>query len=283
MWGLDEAGCCDVHKKFRKILERCLASIYKEIPVCHLIIIDGYSTDKTIEILEKFKSNYKNIKIVQTNSKLGKAREIGIRMVDTEWFAFIDSDVILPEKWFEKMMKHTNEAGEKTGAIESNHVHHYPDNTPKFPEFKGVVNQTLDGKRTDTRALTIGTIVKTTTVRDISIPEDLEIYEDEYIRRYVEERGYLWIKLPEPILDHYPNPKPWKDAYLSGRYSIKYHFLSPRRIIFVSIFFPIKLLYFWIRCGSLRASLNSVLYSWYMLKGVIDESLVKLKKIKDCL
>jgi len=33
------------------LLEECLTSIYKEIPVCHLIVVDGFSTDRTLEIV----------------------------------------------------------------------------------------------------------------------------------------------------------------------------------------------------------------------------------------
>ncbi len=259
-------------KNSGKIFEECLESIFREIPICHLIVEDAYSTDDTIKILEKFKQKYKDIIVNQTNAKLGKARELGISEVDADWFAFIDSDVILPEKWCEKMLEHLK-LNNDIGAIESNHIHHYPDNTPIFPEFKGVINQVHNGKRTDTRALTIATLLKTNAVNGISIPDDLQIYEDEFIRRYVESQGYIWFKASDPIVDHYPTPRPWRDAYLAGVYSARYHFISPVRIILVSIFFPVKLLYFWIRSGSLRASINSIIYNFYMLKGLFCEIL----------
>ena len=257
-------------KNSEKILEECLRSIFREIPICHLIVEDAYSTDNTIKILGEFSQKYRNILVNQTNVKLGKARELGIKKVDTDWFIFIDSDVILSKNWFTKMCEHLKENREKIGAIESNHIHHYPNNTPIFPEFKGVANQVYNGKRTDTRALTIATLLKTEAVKNISIPDDLQIYEDEFIRRYVESQGYIWHKASDPIIDHYPTPRPWRDAYLAGKYSARYHFISPVRIIIVSIFFPVKLIYFWIRSGSLRASINSVIYSFYMLKGLLS-------------
>lgn len=34
-------------------------------------------------------------KIIQKSCLRGKARKIGIKEVETEWFAFVDSDVIL--------------------------------------------------------------------------------------------------------------------------------------------------------------------------------------------
>jgi len=221
-------------KNSEKILEKCVESIYREIPVCHFIVIDAFSTDKTVDILKKYIHKYKNLMVYQTSAKLGKAREIGIRNVDTEWFIFIDSDVILREKWFEKMIKYLKSNEEKIGAIESNCIHHYPPYSPKFPGFRGTT-QFCNGEK-NTRALTIATMIRTKAVRNIFIPSDLQIYEDEFIRRYVEKQGYMWIKVPEPIVDHYPTPKPWRDAYLAGIYSVRYHFISPLRILLVSFF-----------------------------------------------
>jgi len=254
-------------KNSEKLLEECLASIYKEVPVCHLIIVDGCSEDRTLEIVGRFERNYGNIQVIQTKARLGKVAEIGIKNVDTEWFASIDSDVILREGWFEKISKYIKKEGIKVGAVEGNHIHHYPEGTPKFPEFKTVVN----GKRVDSRALTIATLIKREAVEDIEIPDDMYRYMDEYTKRWVESKGFYWIKVVDPIVDHFPTPKPFKDAYFQGIYSIRHNLLPAWRIIIVSIFSPLKFFYFFCKTRSFTASLNVVLYSFYMLKGVIDE------------
>ena len=254
-------------KNSEKVLEKCLTSIYKEIPVCHLIIVDGYSEDGTLEIAGKFEKRYRNVKVIQTKARLGKVAEIGIKNVDTEWFASIDSDVILREGWFEKICKYIEEEDIKIGAVEGNHIHHYPEGTPKFPEFKTVVK----GKRVDSRALTINTLIKREAVKDIVIPDDMHRYMDEYTKRWVEGKGFSWIKVVDPIVDHFPTPKPFKDAYLMGIYSIRHNLLPAWRIVIVSIFFPLKFFYFLCKTRSFIASLNIVRYSFYMLKGLIDE------------
>ena len=41
-------------KNSERTLEKCLNSIYKNIPVNRLIVIDGYSTDRTMKIVKKF-------------------------------------------------------------------------------------------------------------------------------------------------------------------------------------------------------------------------------------
>ena len=256
-------------KNSERLLEECLVSIYREIPVCHLINVDGFSTDRTLEIVDRFEQDYKNTKIIKTEARHGKAREIGIKNVDTDWFVFIDSDVILRKDWFKRILVHIKGGDKQLGAVESNFVHHYPEGTPKFPEFKYIVN----GKRTDPRALTIVTLIKKEAVEDITIPDDLPIYEDEFIRRCVEHNGFTWIKVADPTVDHFPTPRPFKDAYLMGIYSIRYNLLPVWRIIIVSLAFPLKFLYFLFKSRSFTASLNSVILNFFMLKGLIEEVL----------
>jgi len=256
-------------KNSERLLEECLTSIYREIPVCHLIIVDGFSEDRTLEIVSRFEQHYRNTKIIKTEARHGKAREIGIKNVDTEWFAFIDSDAILRQGWFEKMLEPIKRGDKQIGAVESNFIHHYPEGTPKFPEFNHVVN----GKRVDPRGLTIATVIKKEAVEDITIPDDLPIYEDEFIKRRIENKGFAWIKVVDPVVDHFPHPKPFKDAYLMGIYSIRYNLLPAWRIVVVSLFSPLKFLYFLYKSRSFIASLNSVILSFSMLRGLIEEVL----------
>ncbi len=255
-------------KNSEKILEKCLASIYREIPVCHLIVVDGFSTDRTLEIAGKFDKDYGNVKVIKTDARHGKAREIGIRQVDTDWFVFIDSDVILQPGWTDKILEHVKDKS-VIGAVESNFIHHYPEGTPDFPQFDHVVK----GRRVDPRALTITTLIKKEAVKEMVVPDDLPIYEDEFIKRWVESTGHTWLKVVDPTVDHFPRPKPFKDAYLMGIYSIRYHLPSPWRIIIVSILSPLKFLYFWIRMRSITKSANSVLLTLCMLRGLMEEVL----------
>lgn len=243
---------------------QCLNSILEEIPVCHLIVLDGFSTDKTLDIINSYKDKF-NIKLIQTKAALGKSREIGIKNVDTEWFAFIDSDVILRYGWFREMNGYISDI--KVGAIESNFIHHYPANIPKFPAFNNVVNQ----RRVDTRGYTIATMIKTQSVEDISIPPDLLIYEDEFIKKWIERKEYKWRKVVSPVVDHYPNPDHFRDAYLTGIYSIRYKLFPARIIIFSSLISPFKFFYFLYKYRSIESTFNSLKYSLIMLKGLLTE------------
>ncbi len=253
-------------KNSESILQECLNSIFEEISICHLIVLDGFSTDKTLDIINSYRDKF-HIKIIQTNAALGKSREIGIKNVDTEWFAFIDSDVTLRNGWFWEISNYISD--NEVGAVESNFIHHYPADIPKFPPFNNVVNQ----RRVDKRGYTIATMIKTKIVEDISIPHDLIIYEDEFIKKWVEKKEYDWIKVVSPVVDHYPNPNHFRDAYLTGIYSIRYKLFPASSIIFSSLISPFKLFYFLYKYKSIEYTLNSLKYSFIMLKGLLDEIL----------
>ncbi|MEM1510774.1 MAG: glycosyltransferase family A protein [Thermofilaceae archaeon] len=79
--------------------KRVLDAIKRNIPIHHFIAIDGYSNDGTIEVIHELFSD--RLIVVKTKACLGLARYIGMRIVDTEWFAFIDSDVEILDGWYE--------------------------------------------------------------------------------------------------------------------------------------------------------------------------------------
>ena len=101
-------------KNSERLLNACLKSVYENVPVKRLIVVDAFSTDNTLKIFNEFDKKYRNIKIITEKGSRGKARERGIREAETEWFMFIDSDVILCKDWFKKASRYI---GEDVGAI----------------------------------------------------------------------------------------------------------------------------------------------------------------------
>lgn len=86
-------------------LESCLSSIFnQDYPkiLIEVFIIDGGSTDNTIEIAKRFKT-----KIFFNRDRIEeKGRVIGINKAKSELVCFIDADNILPNrKWLLKMIK----------------------------------------------------------------------------------------------------------------------------------------------------------------------------------
>ena len=87
-------------------LERSLYSVYREIPVRKLIVCDGGSNDNTLKIFKKFPRV--EIFIKPEIRSGGKVVEFLISKVETDWFAFIDSDIFLEEGWYDNMKKYQN-------------------------------------------------------------------------------------------------------------------------------------------------------------------------------
>jgi glycosyltransferase involved in cell wall biosynthesis len=68
-----------------------------------LIVIDNFSTDQTMEILNQF--NDARIKILQINNQgsIAKSRNLGVTSANGEWIAFLDSDDLWEPDKLEKV------------------------------------------------------------------------------------------------------------------------------------------------------------------------------------
>ena len=82
-------------------LERCVESILKQTYTnFELLLINDGSTDRSLDILKKYKEKYPEItKIIdKKNGGLSSARNAGIRDAKGEYLSFIDSDDIIYSK-----------------------------------------------------------------------------------------------------------------------------------------------------------------------------------------
>lgn len=92
-------------------LEQCIHSIlqqsYKNI---ELILVNDGSTDKSLEIIQKFQKNYSEIVVVnQKNQGLSGARNSGINIAKGEYIIFVDSDDYIDKELVEDAVKRTEE------------------------------------------------------------------------------------------------------------------------------------------------------------------------------
>lgn len=95
-----------------RTLEECLNSIFsQEYPreKYEVIIVDGGSNDKTLEIVKKFMKKYKNIRLIHNPHKLsegrGMGKAMGINSARGEFVAILDHDNIIMQKdWIKKML-----------------------------------------------------------------------------------------------------------------------------------------------------------------------------------
>jgi len=169
-------------KNSERMLDKCLASIYENVPVASLIVVDGYSADNTLKILEDFNKRYGNVKVVTEAGTRGAARERGIREVRTEWFVFVDSDVILCKDWFKKAYASVDE---KVGAV-------WGVDIPGDVENKLTVRvlQWMEARVFDIRGGCHDLLVRYDAVKDIKIPSELHTLEDAYIRDWIVSKDY---------------------------------------------------------------------------------------------
>jgi glycosyltransferase involved in cell wall biosynthesis len=85
-------------------LEKCLDSLYREVPVNKVIVVDGGSRDKTVEILSRYPRMEINVRPdIRTT---GKCYEFEFARASTTWVLFMDADIELPQGWYDEMLKH---------------------------------------------------------------------------------------------------------------------------------------------------------------------------------
>jgi glycosyltransferase involved in cell wall biosynthesis len=81
-------------KNSENTLVKCINSL---LFCSEIIIIDDYSSDTTLSILEKYKKKYKKLRIIRRNlnKDFSAQRNFGISKAKNSWILFIDSDEIV--------------------------------------------------------------------------------------------------------------------------------------------------------------------------------------------
>ncbi len=78
-----------------------------------IVLVDGGSTDQTIEIAEHLASKNTKIKLIKTpEASPGKGRNIGIENARNEWIALTDAGITLEKDWLEQLVAKVLEAPE---------------------------------------------------------------------------------------------------------------------------------------------------------------------------
>jgi glycosyltransferase involved in cell wall biosynthesis len=184
-----------------RVLRECLDSVYKNVPVNNLIVVDGYSTDATLEIVKEFQKKYNNVILIQEKGTRGSARQIAMGKVKTDWFMFVDSDVILCDGWFAKAKKKIED---NVGAIWGMEIWSVLKDAKILRLFERVTMKIFQ-KRGGTHDL----LVRRKAVEDIRIPFHLHTYEDSYIKSWICKNGYKVIPVYDPYCIHYRPENVW--------------------------------------------------------------------------
>ena len=191
---------------------RVLNAIKREIPVHHFIVVDNYSTDGTLDVVKQY---FKDVLLViRTRGSLGYSRYVGMKLVDTEYFAFIDSDVEILSGWFNAAERFMIRYHGKVLGIQGVFVQ---------------INKKIGGKRSkvielirplkDIPLKTLllrgfykwggadsGHVIFHRSVIDLVNPcvlTQLHAGEDLYIAQTIVEKGFKYVRVPEMRAIHY--------------------------------------------------------------------------------
>jgi glycosyltransferase involved in cell wall biosynthesis len=190
-------------KNSEHLLERCVDSIYENVPVKNLIVVDGFSTDSTLKIFDEENRRRGNVKILKVNGSRARAREKGIAQVTSDWFLFADSDVILSKDWYEKAL---GSVKSDVGAVWGVNI----DVIPNLQDRRFLqIQQLIAGQCFTLRGGTHDTLIRRDIVKDIKIPERLHTYEDAFIMNWIKDKGYRTVVGEGIYCLHYKPPANW--------------------------------------------------------------------------
>ena len=195
-------------KNSERLLRECIESVYRNVPVNSLIVVDGYSKDATMQIVREFQEKHGNVVFVQDRGTRGSARQKAMNEVKTDWFMFVDSDVVLSENWFveaEKLIK------DDVGAVWGIEIWSVLRKMRVLPLFERVTMKIFD-KRGGTHDL----LVRRKAVEGIRVPSHLHTYEDAFIKSWICGRGYKVIGVYEPYCLHFRPDGVWTVAQNIG-------------------------------------------------------------------
>jgi glycosyltransferase involved in cell wall biosynthesis len=165
-----------------ELLKQSLDSIFQEIPVRKVIIVDGGSNDDTLKIA----SDYKETEIyIKPELNIGQATQFGFKMAKTDWVAVIDSDIVLSKGWFEEMSKYMD----RSDAVEGCRIEYYRlRRTQNLTKVRyGVFGQTL---------------MKRKYLQNLNL--DQPHGEDAATKYYFDHNGFKWMKVENYLAEHFP-------------------------------------------------------------------------------
>lgn len=95
------------------MIGRCLEAVFSQsYPPYEVILVDGRSTDRTVEIASKFPARI----VHEDYGTVGGARQVGLENSEGEYVAFTDADCIPARDWLENLIKEFNEGSVGVGG-----------------------------------------------------------------------------------------------------------------------------------------------------------------------
>ena len=190
-----------------KYISRCIDSVMKQ--TCQdfqLIILDGGSKDNTISRCLKYTENDNRVIVVnQKGLSLGGARNLGIKMAETDYVTFLDSDDWWSEDYLDSMLKGTENGNNDVVLCDINFVNEfdidsYESNISALRLPAGKVNfSRLDNALGRCRTFAWGKLYRRSLFQDFEILEPHHPYEDVATTPYLLVKAKSIYHIPKAL------------------------------------------------------------------------------------
>jgi len=215
-----------------RTIEQCLKSVLRQsYRKWSLMIVDNNSSDRTVEICKK---TIFNVNVISGNFSRSEAYNFALKHSKAKYFAFVDSDCVLPNNWLAILLSEMKKADEDVGAVGGFYK------TPKDIGFWAK----LVGKELETRKkrmkkgviarLPTGCLlIKREMLEEIPFDEDLRTAEETDWGYRLASAGYKMLYIPEADVWHYHRnsvAKYFKQQFLYG-YRIPDFYLKNRKAV----------------------------------------------------
>jgi len=181
---------------FDKVWESSL-----QVPYDLVILIDDSDTDKTREYVKKFAQEHGKEVIIERSRLYGwhkptraSARQTAIDIffqnTAAEWLFFLDDDVILRDGWWNEASEYVKE--ERVGLIWGVEIAEFWHERLEYIRARGIdpINHSIQHFKV--RGGLHDTMLRRKALSGIILPPWLNVYEDAWIKLFVECRGFLW-------------------------------------------------------------------------------------------
>jgi glycosyltransferase involved in cell wall biosynthesis len=223
-------------------IKRCIVSVMKQDCPKEIIVVDGHSTDRTREIVNKYPVTL----VVENKPGAGAARNLGSAIARGIYLAFVDADAVLPLGWARKAKHILKDADDVVAGVAG----------PVLSIHRNLIGKSLDGlsigtwgqspERFSDALNTTAVLFKASVFQRFKFDENFIRGEDTEIGFRMTRAGYTLLLHKELyVFHHYPTTlshlmKKWFSfgrsyplSYLKHRDRIRREFYG--RLIFIPL------------------------------------------------
>ena len=181
---------------FDKVWESSL-----QVPYDLIILIDDSDSDKTREYVKKFAQEHGKEVTIERSRLYGwrkptratarqTAIDIFFQNTVAEWLFFLDDDVILRDGWWEETRSYLSE--ETVGLVWGVEYTEMWEERMKYFNIRKLDYTEYAINAFKKRGGLHDTLLRRTAIDGVLLPPWLNVYEDAWIKRYIECKGYEW-------------------------------------------------------------------------------------------